>query len=211
MNKTLIWIVAIVVILLGGMTAWRMALNNGAVDGGELAVPVSDSDHKKGEGETVLVEYSDFQCPACLQYQPSLRQLLTELPGKVTLVYRHFPLRQAHPNAQIAAQASEAAALQGKFWEMHDVLFATQSEWSNDANATEKFSTYAQALGMNVEKFNVDINSDEVKAKVNSDLEGGVQSGINSTPTFFVDGKKLTNPKNYQEFKSMIENAADAS
>lgn len=207
MNKTLIWIVAIVVILLGGMTAWRLALNKGVVSGGELAVPVSENDHKLGSGEVILVEYSDFECPACALYEPSLKQLLSDLPDKVTLVYRHFPLRNIHPNAQLAAQASEAAQLQGKFWEMHDILFATQKDWEKDANAGEKFASYALQLGLDVEKFNADINSDIVKEKVNSDFEGGVRAGINSTPTFFLNGKKMTNPRNYPEFKSTIENA----
>jgi protein-disulfide isomerase len=207
MNKTLIYIVAVVVILLGGMTAWRMALNKGAVSAGELTVPVSTTDNTKGEGDIVLVEYSDFQCPACAQYEPSIRQLMTDLEGKVTFVYRHFPLRTVHLNAQIAAQASEAAALQGKFWEMHGVLFASQRDWENDANAAAKFASYAGQLGMDVEKFNTDIDSDAVKEKVNSDYEGGIRAGINSTPTFFLNGKKIANPKNFPEFKSTVENA----
>lgn len=208
MNKTLIWILAGVVILLGGMTAWRLALNGGTSnEGTELSVPVSEIDHKRGEGDIVLVEYSDFQCPACGLYEPSIRQLLSDLSGKVTFVYRHFPLRQVHLNAQIAAQASEAASLQGKFWEMHDVLFATQKDWENDANASAKFASYASELGMDVEKFNADLNSDAVKKIIEDDFQGGIRAGINSTPTFFINGKKMTNPKNYQEFKSTVENA----
>jgi protein-disulfide isomerase len=207
MNKTLIWIVAIVVLLLGGMSAVRLAKKDTKVESTELSVPVGEGDHKKGEGKVVLVEYSDFQCPACATYEPALKQLFTDLPGQFTLVYRHFPLRQSHLNAQLAAQASEAANLQGKFWEMHDVLFAKQNEWAPVSNPTPLFISYAGSIGLDTEKFTDDIGSDVVKAKVNTDFVGGQQARVNSTPTFFLDGKKLSNPRNYEEFRSVIEAA----
>jgi protein-disulfide isomerase len=168
---------------------------------------VGENDHKKGEGVVVLVEYSDFQCPACATYEPAIKQLFNDLGGKMTLVYRHFPLRQVHLNSQLAAQASEAASLQGKFWEMHDILFAKQNEWAPISNPTSLFEGYAKTLSLDIEKFNSDIKSETVKEIVNKDFNGGQEARVNSTPTFFLNGKKLANPRSYEEFKALIETA----
>lgn len=203
MNKTIIWILSAVVILLAVMGAVRLATNKTNTSG-ELSRAVSESDNIKGGGEKVLVEYSDFQCPACAAYAPAVKQLVAELGAEVKVVYRNFPLRQIHPNAQISAEAGQAAALQGKFWEMHDVLFAKQTEWASEKDPTEKFVFYASALGMDIEKFKTDLVSDVVKNKVNEDYEGGIESGVNSTPTFFLNGKKMTNPRDYEDFKALI-------
>ena len=106
-------------------------------------------------------------------------------------MYRHFPLLSIHPNAQPSAWASEAAANQGKFWEMHDVLFSRQEEWSSLGDPTEYFMDLAAQLELNVEQFSADMNSAEVKNRVSADLRMAEQLRLNSTPTLFLDGEKM--------------------
>ena len=119
-------------------------------------------------------------------------------------MYRHFPLSQVHSNADTAARASEAAGNQGKFWEMHDKLFETQKTWSNQGNAEDIFAGYAEGLGLDVERFRNDIDSKEVKDRVRDDSQSGVRAGINSTPTFFINGEQIVNPRNLDEFRNVI-------
>ncbi|MEX2145234.1 MAG: DsbA family protein [Candidatus Spechtbacterales bacterium] len=175
----------------------------------KLANEIIESDWARGnlESEVVLLEYADFQCPACASYHPLVNQLFTDYGDRVKFVFRHFPLEQIHANAEPAGRASEAAGRQGKFWEMHDMLFENQTAWANDRNAEEKFVEYAQALGLDVEQFRTDMNSDEAKNKVKNDYDGGYRSGVPGTPTFFLNGDKISNPRNYDEFKAVIDQA----
>jgi len=157
--------------------------------------PVADvageSVHVKGEGEITLVEFSDFQCPACLSVQAPLKQILAKYEGKVKLVYRHFPLISIHKNAQMASYASEAADNQGKFWEMHDLLFDKQQEWGTLENPRDKFVEYAKSLEMDETKFLSDLESQEVKDKVSIDLLAATRYRLSGTPTFFLNGSKV--------------------
>lgn len=163
-------------------------------------------DHKKGnsEAKVALVEYSDFQCPACGVYYPIVKKLVDEYGDKIEFTYKNFPLRNIHKNADLAARAAEAAGMQGKFWEMHDMLFENQKDWS-EKEAGSIFNNYAKKIGLNVDQFKKDIASEDVKAKVQNDFDGGVSSGVNYTPSFFVNGKKVNNPRSYDEFKNLIE------
>ncbi|MGB0925108.1 MAG: DsbA family protein [Minisyncoccia bacterium] len=138
-----------------------------------------------------LVEYSDFQCPACKNAAPQIKQLLAEYPDKFQLEYRHFPLRSIHPNAQIAAQAAEAAGMQGKFWEMHDMLFDRQSEWSESFNPKRFFGDYAVELGMSPERLIYDLESDKVKEIVNAQFDQASEMGLPGTPAFVLDGEQI--------------------
>lgn len=169
----------------------------------------SENDHIRGNKESgvTLIEYSDFQCPACGAYYPMVKKLEEELGDKVAFVYRNFPLRQLHPNAQIAAQAAEAAGNQGKFWEMHDTLFEKQKEWSsqNKDQTKETLAQYAQSFGLNADQFKNDLESKETKQKVDDDYSSGTRYEVDATPTFFLNGKKIESPKNYSEFKKSIE------
>ena len=124
--------------------------------------------------------------------------------AKVRFAYRHFPLPQ-HKNAKLAATVAEAAGKQSKFWEMHDLIFQNQSAWSEEKNAAILFAKYAQDLGLDLARFQTDIASDEIKAKIENDYQSGVKAGVNSTPSFFLNGKKMDNPRNYDEFKNAIE------
>jgi protein-disulfide isomerase len=128
---------------------------------------------------------------------------------KVRFVYRHFPLPQ-HGNAIIAAQAAEAAGLQGKFWEMHDLLFTHQNEWETIADPRAKFSSYAQTIGVNTVTFLKDIDSEVVQGRVSQDYKESVKNNLSYTPTFFVNGWRIQNPKTYEAFKKIIDDAIQA-
>ncbi|MEX0933671.1 MAG: thioredoxin domain-containing protein [Candidatus Paceibacterota bacterium] len=170
---------------------------------------VKDNDWTTGSpgAPITLIEYSDLQCPACGAYHPILKQLIEEFGSDITFVYRHFPLRQIHPNADLAARATEAAGAQGKFWEMHDMLFENQRSWSNDRDTKELFVSYAESLGLGVDQFKSDLASKGVKAKVDANYKSGLGLGVNATPTFFLNGQKLQNPRSHEEFKTIIQNA----
>lgn len=170
---------------------------------------ISSSDRVLGnkDAKVTLVEYSDFQCPACGAYYPIVKQLNLELAGRIQFVYRHFPLRQTHANANLAALSAEAAGKQNKFWEMHDMIFENQNKWSGEKNAKDLFVEYAQKLNLDIEKFKIDLDSDEVQEKVTNDYQSGIRLGVNATPTFFLNGTKLQNPASYEAFKKLLEEA----
>lgn len=156
--------------------------------------PIADIAGEKkrvqGQGTVTIVEFSDFQCPACLAVQEPLKKILSKFDGKIAFVYRYFPLTTIHKNAQIAAQTAEAAGLQGKFWEMHDKLFITQSSWATIADPRETFAAFATELGIDKDKFLSDIDSQAVKDAVSVDMLAASRYALTGTPTFFVDGVK---------------------
>lgn len=207
-KRLIIW-TAIVLGLFGMMVLLaKLSVNSGAgAPNPELLTPVMEIDQFKGNpsAPTTIVEYSDFQCPFCAKFYPLTAQLVKEMPDQVKFVYRHFPLRSIHKNAQLAGQAAEAAGKQGKFWEMHDVLFNTQDSWSALEKPEEKFTEYANSLGLDLTKFSADLNSREVIDKVNADYKDAVRNGINGTPTIFVNGKKVELPASYEELKNLIQ------
>src|SRR3989338_2594304 len=161
--------------------------------------------------KNLLIEYSDFQCPACKNAHNILKAIEASgsadfsITKKVTFVYRHFPLSQIHNKANVAAYASEAAGKQDKFWEMADLLFDNQQTWKESNNPQqEDFVNYAKELKLNLEKFKKDIDSSEVKNKVAEDLKDAEQMGISSTPTFFLNGQKV-DVNSYDEFKKKLK------
>lgn len=170
---------------------------------------VSGTDHIFGDEDApiTIVEYSDFQCPACAQYEPVLKRLTEDYPEDVRVVYRHFPLRSIHSNAEPAARASEAAALQGEFEAYHDELFDAQDEWSDlrGGERDEFFVEIARGLELDVEQFESDYESDEVQEAVRADLEAAQALGLNSTPSLFLNGVRIQNPSGYQAFAELIE------
>ena len=168
---------------------------------------ITNSDPAIGtpSAKVTLVEYADFQCPACAAYHPMVKQILTEFNGKIYFVYRYFPLTQTHQNAMISAQSAYSANLQGKFWEMHDMLFQTQNSWANSTKARETFIDYANKLNLNADKFTKDIGSGEAKNFINDSYSKGLAIGVNSTPTFFINGTKIQNPRTYDDFKKLIQ------
>jgi protein-disulfide isomerase len=153
----------------------------------DLAVPVDDDrDHVRGPDDALvtLVEYGDFECPYCGQAEQVVRKLLTDF-GDLRYVWRHLPLDDVHPRAQLAAEAAEAAAAQGKFWEMHDLLMAHQ-----DAIEARDLLRYAQGLGLDVERFGHALRKRKFAARVAGDVESADLSGVSGTPTFFINGRR---------------------
>ncbi len=154
---------------------------------------------------TTLIEYLDFQCPACAAYHPLINQIYEKYKDKMKFVVRHFPLTTIHSNAMKAAIAAEAAYNQGKFWEFSDMLFKNQNEWANVFNPNDIFIKYANALNLNIEQFKNDLQNQTGKEKINNDIKSGNAIGVNATPTFFLNNQQIQ-PRSYDEFINIIEN-----
>lgn len=151
-----------------------------------------------------ILKYSDYQCPACKAYIPLQEQLKDEYGDMIEIEYRHFPLG-GHQYAALAAWSAEAARKQGKYEDMHDLIFEHQEEWSR-GNAREYFTEFAEEIGLDVEQFEADLESDEVHETVESQRQEGVRRTVSSTPTFFLNGQKLRqNPQSYEQFKAIVE------
>lgn len=207
MKKVAIWIGVIVIIT---ASIWGLiSLVNSPAPTSKISnlPPVSKEDIATGpkDAKVTLVEYADFQCPACAAYHPLVKQLLSEFPKDIYFVYRFFPLTQIHQNALLSSQAGFAANLQGKFWQMHDLLYENQKSWANENNALDIFVNYATKINLDVNKFKKDVNSDTAKKFVNDELSQGIIIGVNSTPTFFINGRKIQNPRSYDEFRKLIQ------
>ena len=134
-----------------------------------------------------------------------LKQLVEAFPNDVSLTYRHYPLRQIHPNAQLAGQATEAAGNQGKFWEMHDVIFNTQNQWSSLSDPAEFFGQLAESIGLDVAQFQTDLTSDEAEARVDDQYAEATGLRLPGTPSFFLNGTLIEHPGSYAAFKSLVE------
>lgn len=184
--------VAVFLVALVGSLAYLASGPSGQT-GGQLSDAVAASDWQKGNpnAKVTLVEYSDFQCPYCAIYQPYIKTIMEKYGADVRLVFRNFPL-PGHRNARAAAQAAEAAGLQGKFWEMHDLLFSNQTQWENTADPSDIFAGYATSLGIDMTKFKQDYSSAAVASKIAADSAGGNRSNVQATPSFFLNGAKLT-------------------
>jgi protein-disulfide isomerase len=169
----------------------------------KLKRPVVDSDHQKGaaEAKVILVEYGDYQCPYCGHAYPLLQHLLDEFSVTLLFVFRNFPLRKVHPLALKAAYAAEAAGVQGRFWEMHDLIFTNQKKLRENS-----FSLFASSLGLNVSLFETDMQSPAIISIVEADFMGGLRSGLNATPSFFINESKLNS---YDGSYLSLKNAID--
>jgi protein-disulfide isomerase len=172
-----------------------------------LALPVGPTDHIDGrpDAAVTLVEYGDYQCPVCGAAYPIVNRVREVLADRLRFVYRHFPLSQIHPYAFHAAEAAEAAGAQGKFWEMHDMLFENQQ-----ALTDRDLLRYAAALDLDVERFASDISSGAFAEKIREDFLGGVKSGVNGTPTFFINGVRHDGPWDGNSLLEAIERAQAA-
>jgi protein-disulfide isomerase len=173
----------------------------------ELALPVSRRDHIRGTSSPLvtLVEYGDYECPYCGRAYHIVKRIEAEMEDKLAYVFRNFPLTQIHPHAMQAACAAEAAGFQGEFWSMHDQLFTHQ-----DALGVESIATYGTFIGLDTERFLDDMESDLVERRVREDFLSGVHSGVNGTPTFFINGHRHDHWYEYQALRKAIEAAAAA-
>ncbi len=207
-KKTIIIITVSIVAIIGFLFgAYTMTNKPVVIDYPQLKTP-REIDHIKWSPakKQVLIEYSDLQCPACQAYQVLLNEISKDelIKKNITFIYRHFPLDTIHPNSRSAAHAAEAAALQDKFYEMHDILFDKQSEWSASNSPFDFYKKYAEAIKLDVAQFEKDYNSSAVKQRVQDDLLSGSEVGVQGTPTFFFNGKKIDNPQSPEAFRAVL-------
>lgn len=202
------FIIILILIVWGLIVASNKTSNRSGLSLGQPA-EVTDLDHVTGpkDAPVTLVEYSDFQCPACESYFYVVERLMASSTVPIRFVYRHFPLSQ-HANAVPASLASEAAGVQGKFWEMYRLLFDNHTDWTELKDPNPVFIGYATKIGLNIEAFKSDMASSTLKQKITDSINEGTSIGISGTPTFFVNGKVIDNPKSYEEFKTIIEQAS---
>ena len=153
-----------------------------------LQPPVTDDDHFLGSGQAMaeLVEYGDYECPFCRGGARDVHRMLDLYPGSIRFVFRNFPIPQLHPHAEQAAEAAEAAAAQGKFWEMYDLLLRPSSRLDLDS-----LLGYARDLGLDIDRFRKEVTGRAHAAKIEGDVRAGVGNGVNATPKFYVDGKRI--------------------
>ncbi len=167
-----------------------------------LTIPVSKHDHVQGDPDAAcsLVEYGDYECPSCGEVQPIVRSLQARFGNRLSFVFRNFPLREIHPWAEAAAEVAELAGSQDKFWEMHDLLFANQEDLSERA-----LQQLVLDLGLNEVKMQ-QVSSDGMpRMKIDADLAGGIRSGVNGTPTFFLNGCRYDGPTDFDSMAALMD------
>ncbi len=167
---------------------------------------VKDNNYKIGSSsaKVTVVEFADFQCPACGAAYLTTKQIIKDYDLRILFVFRHFPLPQ-HKNAEIAAETAEASGEQGKFWEMHDKLFENQDKWSESDKPMSIFEGFAKDLGLDVDKLKSEVEKEKFKNKITKDQDEGSSIGVNSTPTFFINGEQFSGVLSYDEFRKAIE------
>lgn len=207
MSKAFWAAIAAVIVIFGGILLFK-----GDDANAPSAANGKPTNHLIGNGKTgvVLVEYGDYQCPFCGQYYPLVKQVQQKYNDQITFQFRNLPLLQIHQNAFAGARAAEAASLQGKFWEMHDMLYENQEAWSSSPKVLTVFEGYAKKLGLDTNKFKKDFASAAVNDSINADVVAFDRTKQEkSTPTFFLDGKKI-NPSSVDEFSKLIDGAIAA-
>lgn len=227
-NKATVWFIVIflvvvtaAVIIAGAYSGGEAADNASSTFVATTVPPITSADWTEGNpnAKVSLIEYGDFECPACGEYFPLMQQLFSNYSSTVLFVFRNFPLTTIHPFAQIGAEAAEAAGFEGgasKYWAMHDLLYTDQQQWSTNSALTpaqvvsQYFNGYAQSIGLDVATFDNDMNATSVLDKIQNDVNSGNAAQINHTPTFFLNLVQIPNPTSLQDFESVL-NAAVAS
>jgi len=178
--------------------------------GGGDGVQAEPTNHVYGatDAKVTLVEYGDFQCPACLRYYPALKQVKEKYKDQITFQFRNFPLTQIHLSAMTAHRAAEAASNQGKFWEMHDLLYERQQVWSQSVSPSSIIEAYAEELGLDLVQYNVDVSGEEEFAAISADIDEGQALGAAGTPTFVLNGEVIESPDpTLEAFSLLIDQA----
>jgi len=167
-----------------------------------LTLPVSERDHIQGSANAVVtvIEYGDYECPFCGEAHTIVKEVQNRLGDKLRFVFRNFPLSKIHPHSRRAAEVAEAAAAQGLFWEMHDCLFDHQ-----EALDDENLRQYAAALGLDIARLDREMTGQVQKSRIREDMLSGVRSGVNGTPTFFIEGVRYDGPMELEDLLSAIE------
>lgn len=217
MSKRFLAIIAVLVVVFFGV--FLIANKSNSTNGNSSSTKPTEHIEGLGKDHVTLVEYGDYECPYCGEYYSIVQQVAEEYNNQITFQFRNFPLTSIHPNAFAGARAAEAASLQGKFWQMHDLLYQenvvyynsneTAASWISASNPLGYFDTFAKQLGLNVTKFNTDYASQKVDNMVEADLNAGNKLGIDATPTFYLDGKQVQPTESLSAFQKLI-NAAIA-
>jgi protein-disulfide isomerase len=204
MSKQFLGVIAAIILIFVGVIV--LSGNKTAAPGsGKAGSSSTLTEHIEGLGQDkiTLVEYGDYECPYCGEYFPIVKQVAAEYNSQIYFQFRNFPLTSIHPNAFAGARAAEAAALQNKFWQMHDLLYTDQTQWSTASDPTPYFKQYAQELGLNLTKFQSDYASETVNNLINADEAEGTKLGVAGTPTFYLDGKQIQ-VANLADFQKVI-------
>jgi protein-disulfide isomerase len=205
MTKTFWGVLIAVVIVLGGIY-WASSNHSGKSTASQSSSN-NPTSHIEGQGKDgiTLIDYGDYECPYCAEYSPIVNQVAALYNSEIYFQFRNLPLTQIHPNAFAAARAAEAAALQGKFWQMHDELYTNQSDWVNSSNPVPIFDDYARNLGLNVSQFETAYNGNAVNNVINADITAFDKTGQEmATPTFFLDGTKVSPGLSVSSFEKII-------
>lgn len=212
MSKRFLIILAVLFAVFVGVVVFSKQ-KDGSQNGGSGDNNAQTSSHVLGAGNkgVSLVEYGDFQCPACSSFFPIVEQIRKTYGDDIKFQFVNFPLINIHQNAMAAHRAAEAASLQNKFWEMYTILYTRQSSWNSASNPSRIFEDYATELGLNIDQYKQDYASSTVSDIINADIKTAQAIGATSTPTFVINGKRLEqNPQSYDEFVALIDQAIAA-
>lgn len=209
MSKRFLIILAVIAVVFVGFLWFSNSKEAEAPNSGQATNHTIGAGNKK----VTLIEYGDFECPACGAYYPIIEQVKQKYGDDITFQYRHFPLVQIHKNAMVAHRAAEAAGRQGKFWEMYNLLYSQQQAWTASSSAARIMEDYALQLALNIDQFKKDFASESVNDAINADLKAGQALGANSTPTFVLNGKKLDPlpDRSVEAFTKVIDEAIAAA
>lgn len=209
-NRFFIIVLATIAIFFGVIVATKNRSNEGAA--GNTSVQASNHVRGNETAAVTLIEYGDFQCPACKAFFPIVEQVVEKHKADLKFQFKHFPLVQIHQHAFEGSRAAEAASKQGKFWEMYEILYTNQDGWSVISDPLPTFVGYAKQLGLNTEQFQTDYASGAVNDIINADYQEAIKIGASSTPTFVLNGKKVDkNPENAEAFEKLITDAIAAA
>jgi len=216
-NKTKPLIVIVVAVAIAaGIAVYWSRLSSASVPGstGDTVAVNPGGGHVRGKATApvTLVEFGDYECPSCGYYYPMVEELLRRYPDKVKLEFHHYPLIQMHAHALAAAMAAEAAGDQGKYWEMHDLLYKNQAQWARNPNPEAQFLAYAADLGLDANKFMRSLKSPDVEKRILEDIQRGSNAKVEGTPTFYINGQSLNPlPKGVDEFAAIIDSTLQAA
>lgn len=204
MNKRFWAIIGVIILIFVGI----IIVNNNKSDSGSKSSSTNPTHHVEGKNKknVTLLEYGDYQCPACGSYYPIVKQVIAKYSDDIQFQFRNLPLTQLHQHAFVGARAAEAAAMQNKFWEMHDMLYENQDVWSQSSDPASYFNKYAAELGMDTTQFKKDYASSKVNDLINADVAAFKKTGAaEATPTFFLDGKKIETTASVDSFAKQID------
>jgi len=193
MDKRFLVILAIVILGLVGLFVFTKQKSVAPSSPANTSVSASNHIEGKADSKVKLLVYGDFQCSACEQFYPIEKQVVDKYSNQISFQFRHFPLENLHPNARAASRAAEAAGLQGKFFEMHNMLYQSQAAWRDQSVPLNVFISFANSLNLDVNKFKTDYASENVNAIINADYQAGSKLGVAGTPSYYLNGKLLDN------------------